>query len=78
MHLNFMTCCAPVLGTLAAMGQALQGGHFTLFPGWPTIPAPELCALGAPETSGLAVCAYATAADSVNATARVLITDLMT
>lgn len=36
----------------------LAAGPF-LFAGCPAIPVPELCVLGAAETSGLAVCADA-------------------
>jgi hypothetical protein len=38
----------------------LAGGPF-LLPGCPAIPAPEFCALGADDTSGLLDCAQAAA-----------------
>src|SRR5690348_5479836 len=49
----------------------LTAGPF-LFPGWPAIPVPELCALGAAETSGLVVCAEAGKAERASAVVRVI------
>jgi len=43
-----------------------------LLPGLPAIPAPELWALGAPETSGFWFCASAVDAESVNARANAI------
>lgn len=48
-----------------------------LFPGWPAMPAPEFCALGAPETSGFAVWARAAGAESARANTSALTMDLM-
>src|SRR5436853_7926530 len=54
----------------------LTAGPF-LFPGWPAIPAPEFCALGAPETSGFVVWASAAGAESARAKTSALAMDLM-
>ena len=65
------------LGVEPTVSPGLAAGPF-LFPGWPAIPAPEFCALGAAETSGLVVCASAAGPVMTKASAARLTINLMT